>query len=76
MGEAIFVRTQAPSRIPGMISMSNAGAVNLKVLGPMQAKTRWSQRGGAFYSGTPPSKSGMWLSPLFSHPSLPIDSTQ
>ena len=40
MGGAVFVKTQAPSRIPLMISMSKAGAISLKAMGTMRAPTR------------------------------------
>lgn len=33
MGGAVFVKTQAPSRIPLVISMSKAEAISLKALG-------------------------------------------
>lgn len=49
---AVFVKTQALSRILLLISMSKPGAISLKAMGTTQAWTRWSQKDQAFYSVT------------------------
>lgn len=44
MGGAVFIKTQAPSRISLMISASKVVAVNVRALGTTQAWMRRSQR--------------------------------
>ena len=51
MGGTVFGKSQAPSRIPLMISVSKAGAVSLKAVGTA-GQIRRSQRDQAFHSVT------------------------